>query len=285
LVWRMDNALIQGFESDNANELVSATRDNNILTVAGTEPDNVTAQVINGQAAALYHDGSCAVAAGPKSPPRCPSAKGGTMKICHFSRTDPFTASDVTGGIFNGANVGLLSVHCSYGTTAETDGVKHSYLRFYNYQTRGSSYCRLDDCSFGAPGTNGLKWMAILACSALNNSDYNSMYEFGRLPISNDLHLLLSASTVVTAAPTLGSEWAKNMLGLASTNGAETVAQSWFDAGSRAYIPETNHITITFRVAYWPDALDDYVSDVGGSPGTGNPLDIQKEDETVFSNP
>ena len=195
------------------------------------------------------------------------------------------TASDVTGGIFNGANVGLLSVHCSYGTTAETDGVKHSYLRFYNYQTGGSSYCRLDDCSFGAPGTNGLKWMAILACSALNNSDYSSMYEFGRLPISNDLHLLLSASTVVTAAPTLGSEWAKNMLGLASTNGAETVAQSWFDAGSRAYIPETNHITITFRVAYWPDALGDYVSDVGGSPGTGNPLDIQKEDETVFSNP
>jgi hypothetical protein len=49
--------------------------------------------------------------------------------------------------------------------------------------------------------------------------------------------------------------------------------------------PFSNHITITFRVAYWPDALDDYVSDVGGSPGTGNPLDIQKEDETVFSNP
>ena len=85
---RTNNTLIQGFKSDNANELVSATRDNNILTVAGTEPDNVTARVINGQAAELYHDGSCAVAAGPKSPPRCPSAKGGTMKICHFSRTD-----------------------------------------------------------------------------------------------------------------------------------------------------------------------------------------------------
>jgi len=56
LVWRMNNALIQGFESDSANELVSATRDNNILTVAGTESDNVTARVINGQAAALYHD-------------------------------------------------------------------------------------------------------------------------------------------------------------------------------------------------------------------------------------
>jgi len=195
------------------------------------------------------------------------------------------TASDVTGGLFNGANIGLLCVHASYGTTAETDGVKHSYLRFFNWQTRNPSYCRLDDCSFGASGTNGLKWMAILACNALNSADYNSMYEYGRLPLSNDLHSLLSASTVATAAPTIGSEWAKNMLGLASTNGPETVAQSWFDAGSRAYLTETNNITITFRVAYWPGAISDYVSDIDSSPGTGNPLDIQKQDETVFSNP
>jgi hypothetical protein len=194
------------------------------------------------------------------------------------------TAANVTGGFFNQANVGLLAVHGSYGTTAETDGVKHSYLRFFDWKSQSSSYCRLDDCSFGGSGTNGLKWMAILACNALNNTPYNSMYYYGCLPINNDLHLLLSASTVETAAPTLGTLWAQKMLGV-GTNAPETVEQAWFDAGSQAYIPETNHITITFRVAGWPDAFTDHLSDTASSPGTGNSLDITKQDHTVFSNP
>ena len=53
---RTNNTLIQGFKSDNANELVSATRDNNILTVAGSVSNNVTALAIKGQTAALDHE-------------------------------------------------------------------------------------------------------------------------------------------------------------------------------------------------------------------------------------
>jgi len=119
-----------------------------------------------------------------------------------------------------------------------------------------------------------------MGCGILNNTPYNSMYEDGRLPINNDLHLLLGASTSMTAAPTLGTLWATNMLaGL-------TVAQSWFNAGSTAYLSETNHpLTIVFRVAYWPDAIDDHITDVDTSPGTGNPLDIMKQDATVYSKP
>ena len=64
LLWRTNNTLIQGFESDNANELVSVTRDNNLLTVAGSVSNNVTALAINGQGATLYHDGAYAVAGG-----------------------------------------------------------------------------------------------------------------------------------------------------------------------------------------------------------------------------
>jgi hypothetical protein len=189
------------------------------------------------------------------------------------------TASDVTSGYFNSANLGLLVVHGSYGTTMESDGVIHSYLRFYN--NGSSSYARLDDCHFGSAGTNGLKWMGILGCGILQNSSYNSLYAYGRLPISNDLHLLLGASTVATAAPLLGTLWAEKMLGSGS-NAVETVRQAWFDAGREAYQTETNHITIVFRVAGWPDASNDHLSDTGTSPGTGNTDDITHSDQQVF---
>ena len=207
------------------------------------------------------------------------------MQQAHWKgSTNPrITGSDVTGGFFNQANIGLLAVHGSYGTTMESDGVKHSYLRFY--RNGSASYIRLDDCSFGGSGTNGLKWMAILACGTLNDSPYSSLYNYGRLPINNDLHLLCSAKTVVTFAPKIGEFWAEKMLGIGSTNGPEHVAQSWFDAGSTAYLDETNHpLTMVFRVAYWPDAINDYITDIASSPGTGNTYDIQKQDATVYSN-
>lgn len=34
-----------------------------------------------------------------------------------------------------------------------------------------------------------------------------------------------------------------------------SVSESWFLGGLRAYVGETNHIRIVFRVAGWPDAF------------------------------
>lgn len=128
--------------------------------------------------------------------------------------------------------------------------------------------------------------MAILGCNVLTNVDYNSLYIYGRLPITSDLHLLLSASTVVTFAPDIGRLWAEKMLGDGTTNiPPETVTQAWFDAGSEAYLKETQPLRIIFRVAGWSDAFDDHVTDIDSSPGSGNPLDIEKQDSTVFNNP
>src|SRR5208282_5003653 len=51
--------------------------------------------------------------------------RGGRYK----GAVNPFILkTDVTGGIFNNANVGLLCCHCSYGTTMESDGAIRSYL-------------------------------------------------------------------------------------------------------------------------------------------------------------
>ncbi len=61
---RQNNTLLQGFQTDNANQLVNVTRDNDLLTVAGSVSNNVTGLAINGQSAALYHDLTYAVAGG-----------------------------------------------------------------------------------------------------------------------------------------------------------------------------------------------------------------------------
>jgi hypothetical protein len=216
-----------------------------------------------------------------------------TMQNAHWkgSVNSFIKKADVTGGVFNNANVGLLCCHGSYGTTPESDGVTRSYLRFFDAAGGSPTYCRLDDCSFGGAGTNGLKFVALLACNALQNTPYNSLYIYARLPINQNLHLLLSTSTISTAAPTLGRRWADSMLGDGTTNRPPiTVEQSWYKAGRDAYDNskgqgETNHITIKFRVAGWPDAFPEHLSDIGNNPSTGDALDITKTDSTVFSNP
>ena len=135
-------------------------------------------------------------------------------------------------------------LHTSYATTYERDFIYHIYQRFYDYYgNTGNTYVKLDDCSFGGAGTNGLKWLALCECSAMADNNWSSMQMYSRLPINNNLHLLVGAKTFMTAAPNLTSLWASNMV-----HGV-TVKEAWFNAGSQAYLAETNHILITFSVA------------------------------------
>jgi RHS repeat-associated protein len=60
LLQRTNNTLIQTFNPDNANELVNITRNNNLLTVAGSL-NGSNSFTINGQGAAIYHDLTFAV--------------------------------------------------------------------------------------------------------------------------------------------------------------------------------------------------------------------------------
>ena len=61
LAVRTNNTLQQAFTDDNANELVNVTRNNNVLTVAGSVSSTGNPFTINGQPAALYHDLTFAV--------------------------------------------------------------------------------------------------------------------------------------------------------------------------------------------------------------------------------
>ena len=64
LLGRTNNTLQQTFQSDNADQLVNVSLNNNVLTVAGSVSNTVTSVSVNGQPAAIYHDLSFAVAGG-----------------------------------------------------------------------------------------------------------------------------------------------------------------------------------------------------------------------------
>ena len=64
LLTRNNNTLQQGFQTDNANQLVNVSRNNNLLTVAGSLSNAVTSLTINGQTATVYNDLTWAVTGG-----------------------------------------------------------------------------------------------------------------------------------------------------------------------------------------------------------------------------
>ena len=53
---RQNNTLLQAFQTDKANELVNVALANNVLTVAGSLANGVSALSVNGQSAAIYGD-------------------------------------------------------------------------------------------------------------------------------------------------------------------------------------------------------------------------------------
>jgi len=56
LLTRQNNTLAQSFTTDNADELVNVTRNNNALTVAGVLSNRPPRLTVNGQVAAIYND-------------------------------------------------------------------------------------------------------------------------------------------------------------------------------------------------------------------------------------
>ena len=62
LMQRTNNTLLQTFNSDNANELLNVSENNNLLTVVGNVTNTLSSLAVNGQPATTYNDQSFAVA-------------------------------------------------------------------------------------------------------------------------------------------------------------------------------------------------------------------------------
>jgi len=165
--------------------------------------------------------------------------------------------------LFNSVNIGLFMSHGCFGTAYDVSPAAAFTLQTY-FGVGGSnppnSWIRLSEFQFGG----NLRWMAILACNALRPDNYDDMDWSLVLPISEDLHLLLSGSTVLCNQPDIGNLWAKKMLG------SKTVAEAWFEAGTKAYQnqpPGSITNVIRFRVAGWPSCFGDRLKSYSAPDG------------------
>jgi hypothetical protein len=183
-------------------------------------------------------------------------------KLGFILADDELTEEDIEktslGGnsIFNSVDIGLLMGHGSYGKTSEDDNVKYSYF-FLGSEAHYPSYLRLSDFDFGSDAPDGLKWMSILACNMLNSTAVNSMSANSRLPINDNLHLLLGCTTVAYAEPKIGYQYGSRLTG--GVFGIESVKSAWFDSGAWAYALYNVTNSVTFGAIGWPACMGENV--------------------------
>ncbi|HVU27512.1 MAG TPA: DUF6345 domain-containing protein [Verrucomicrobiae bacterium] len=170
--------------------------------------------------------------------------------------------------IFNSVNLGYLALHGNYGTIAESDNVKYTYLWVMNLAGNSANYLRLSDFDFGSAGTNGLKWMTLACCNLLYQPNYNSMKSANKMPINSNLHILLGSSTIFWSTPNLGFNYAYNL-----TWENQQIIAAWVNAGQLSYQENHKNITNTIVYAYsgWANCFADTLK-VYQTPNTSGGL-------------
>lgn len=174
-----------------------------------------------------------------------------------------------SGSIFNGVKLGLLLLHGTYGTTADSTSGANGCKQMYFPITAGQSaqYIRMSEMSLGGSAANGLKWMAIAACNSLFHTDWSNMQSLGVKPYNSNLHLLLGTGTVVYTDDHIMELWAKYMT-KGSSGTPMTVRDAWINAAHDAYhnshYPYAN--TMIFAAAGDSSCMGDTLN-VNSTPG------------------
>jgi hypothetical protein len=141
-----------------------------------------------------------------------------------------------SGTPFNQVDIGFLVLHCAYGTSQDyfASGCKQMYFPIASGTS--AQYLRMSEMSFGGDGTNGLKWMALAACSSLYHVNWSSMQGQHIYPYTPGLHLLLGVDTLNYTREELGQDWVKFMLGDPQvTDAPQTIRNAWYKGATRAY--------------------------------------------------
>ena len=183
---------------------------------------------------------------------------------------------------FNEVNIGLLVGHGIRGESPDfvstNSGAFGTYFPIYKTGATNYDWMRLSDCNFGSVN---LRWMGIYSCNMLHETSYDSMYAKGVLPINDKLHLLLGCKTSVFMYETFGQKWASCMLGR-ERGGIKTVRESWYEAGRLIHNEVKPTIPIVFRVAGWPECLEDTLGTYT-TPTSNNVYDIEFRDIEVWT--
>ncbi len=156
---------------------------------------------------------------------------------------------------FNNVELGLLLLHGTYGTAQDwtENGAQEMYFPITAGQ--GSQYLRMSDMSLGGAATNGLKWMGILACNSMRQSQWGSMRSYHVLPYNNNLHLVLGANSVITTGDHVASYWAEYI-----TRGPDlgqppmAIESAWYAGAQLAYKETGYHYSNTMYFAASGDA-------------------------------
>jgi len=198
----------------------------------------------------------------------------GTWQSGFIKANGDLHASDLRKASFNGGNVfnttnvslGLLALHGAYGTsqdyTTGANGANQIYFPIDGRPTSNPSWVRMSEMDLGSAGTNGLKWMGLMACNSLRQQNWNSMQSAGWKPFNGNLHLLLGANSVVDDGNLI--IWAKYMLGL-DLNPKETIYNAWRDSASFCV-----HRPVQFAIAGFDDCKQDMLTGTNSYTPQGN---------------
>ena len=160
-----------------------------------------------------------------------------------------------SGTPFNNVNLGVLLLHGTYGTGIDYTPTANGCMQMYFPigSGGGATYLRMSEMNLGGAGSNGLKWMAIMACFSLYHTDWQNMQSLGVKPYNNNLHLFLGCDTTEYSNPNLMAYWVRYMAFGQSTNYSPmTIRAAWYQAARYAYQLSGIHYAIsplTFAVA------------------------------------
>ena len=137
--------------------------------------------------------------------------------------------------VFTNVNLGLLLLHGTF--TSNMDLTENGAQEIYYPITSGTSiqYLRMSEMNLGGSGTNGLKWMGILACNSLRQNQWRSMQSANRSPINGNLHLILGGNSILWTGDHVASYWAKYITLGKNGSAPWQIEAAWYQGARDAY--------------------------------------------------
>lgn len=195
---------------------------------------------------------------------------GANWMPAFIKANNAFSISDLRasgGNIFNNADVGLLLLHGTYGTAMDYTEGGAEEIYFPITSGTGAQYLRMSEISLGSSATHGLKWMAILACNSLRQSQWNSMQNANVSPINGNLHLIFGANSVIWTGDHVASYWAKYMTVGKNFGSPMTIRAAYYAGAHDAYTEtEFNYTNAMFLTVAGDAACKDDLLQNNSSP-------------------
>ena len=202
----------------------------------------------------------------------CMTHFGWNNSLLKFDST--LSVNDLKGSTapINNVNLCVLMSHGAYGAGSTAVDYKANQCKqmYYPITSGGSStYFRLSDMNLGGSGTNGLKWMGIIACNSLQHNNWASMVSKGIKPYNSNLHLLLGVDTEQPVNYRLLWNWSTYMNYGNSTNYSPmTIHDAWYQAARDAFKNSKFGSTIKYIVAGDNSCFNDKVETNATPTGT-----------------